>query len=164
VKKRGRPGKHTDAIADEICARLSEGETLTSICRDEHMPSRQRVYEWAKRNSTFSGHIARAREMGFDAIADEILRIADTPLIGEEIEEADDGKIIKKRRGDMLGHRRLQVEARLKLLAKWCPARYGDSVAVTGAGGGPVEYSDTDRAHRIAAILAAAEARRAKRK
>jgi hypothetical protein len=38
-------------------------------------------------------------------------------------------------REDMLGHRKLQIETRLKLLAKWSPKRYGDKLGIGGADG-----------------------------
>ncbi len=129
----------TEKIVSEICARLAEGETLRSICRRKGMPHWNTVYDWMAEDPELSGRIARAREIGFDAIAQEALEIANTPVIGEETEESDDGRI-KTKRGDMLGHRKLQIDTRLKLLAKWCPARYGDktSMELTGANGGPV--------------------------
>lgn len=116
-------------VADEICNRLAEGEPLRQICRDKHMPSWRAVYDWIEKDKNFASRIARARDLGFDAIAEEALEISDTPILGEETEETDDGKT-KTKRGDMLGHRKLQVETRLKLLAKWCPAKYGEKRAV----------------------------------
>jgi hypothetical protein len=85
-----------------------------------------------------SSAIARARDAGFDKIALDALRIADTPIFGEEITESEDGMQVKK--SDMLGHRKLQVETRLKLLAKWDPKRYGERMAqeISGPDGGPV--------------------------
>ena len=115
-------------IADEICARIAEGEPLRKICRDLHMPSWQAVYQWIGKDEDFARRIARARDLGFDAIAEEALEISDTPVVGEETE--DDDEKVKVKRGDMLGHRKLQVETRLKLLAKWCPAKYGEKRAV----------------------------------
>ena len=151
-----RKSTYTPEIAAEICARLAEGEALRQICRDEHMPAWRTVYDWIEADNDFAARIARARKSGFDAIAEQALEIADTPQVGEETEETDDG--CKVKRGDMLGHRKLQVETRLKLLAKWHPAKYGDktSMELTGANGGPVQISDTERAAKIAAILAAA--------
>jgi len=35
---------------------------------------------------------------------------------------------------EMLGHRKLQIETRLKLLAKWDPKRYGDLQKVEHSG------------------------------
>ncbi len=120
----GRRTKYTAEIARQICERLSEGETLKSICRDEKMPGWTTVYDWMGRHKEFAESIARARELGFDAIAEEALQIANTPEIGEETE--DDGEKIKTKRADMLGHRKLQVWTRLQLLAKWSPGKYGD--------------------------------------
>jgi hypothetical protein len=151
---------YTPEIGAEICARLAEGEPLRVICRDPHMPAWRTVYDWIEADSDLAARIARARKLGFDAIAEEALEIADTPVVGEETE--DDGDKVKVKRGDMLGHRKLQVETRLKLLAKWCPAKYGDRTAMelTGANGGPVQIGDTERATKIAAILANAQARK----
>lgn len=155
-----RKSTYTPEIGAEICARLAEGEPLRVICRDPHMPAWRTVYDWIEADSDLAARIARARKLGFDAIAEEALEIADTPVVGEETE--DDGEKVKTKRGDMLGHRKLQVETRLKLLAKWCPAKYGDRTAMelTGANGGPVQIGDTERAAKIAAILANAQARK----
>lgn len=151
---------YTDAIATEICNRIAEGEPLRQICRDEHMPAWRTVYQWIDARPEFAERMEIARRVGFDAIAEEALEIADTPQTGEETE--DDGEKVKVKRGDMLGHRKLRFEARLKLLAKWHPTKYGEksSMELTGANGGPVQITDTERAAKIAAILANAQARR----
>ena len=115
-------------IAAEICTRLAEGEPLRQICRDPHMPAWQTVYDWIRADNEFASRIARARELGFDAIAEEALEIANTPVMGEEHEETEDGYKVK--RADMLGHRKLQIYTRLQLLAKWCPQKYGEKTAV----------------------------------
>lgn len=129
----GRHSTYNAEVADRICARLAEGETLRAICRDEGMPPWRTLYHWIEDHADFAARIARARELGFDAIAQEALSIADTPVIGEETEESDDGKT-RVKRADMLGHRKLQVETRLKLLAKWDPKRYGDRVDLNHGG------------------------------
>lgn len=131
-KKRGRPSTFDQAIADEICERMSDGEPLREICRDDRMPAWRTVYGWQAANPDFLARIAHARDAGEEAIFQDCLRIADTPLIGEEVEESDNGKKVK--RGDMLGHRKLQIETRLKLLAKWNPRKYGDKLDVNHGG------------------------------
>jgi hypothetical protein len=99
------------------------------------MPALRTVYGWQKQNDDFLASIARAREAGFDQIAVDALRIADTPQVGEFVTEKPimvegkplEGATIREvRTEEMLGHRKLQVETRLKLLAKWDPKRYGD--------------------------------------
>lgn len=122
-KVMGRPTKRTPEIIEAILSGLSKGTPLTVTCRNYGI-SDKIVRNWMKEDEELSSDISRARELGFDAIAAEALAIADTPIIGEEITESEDGFQIKK--SDMLGHRKLQVETRLKLLAKWDPKRYGD--------------------------------------
>ena len=124
-RKRGRPSTYSKEIADHICERIADGVTLRQICRDLGIKWRT-VYEWLETHPDFLAAYARARDIGADAIAEEALEIADTLSIGEEYE--DDGSRVKVRRSDMLGHRKLQVETRLKLLAKWNPKKYGDRV------------------------------------
>lgn len=124
--KPGRPSKFTQEIADEICARLSKGEPLAQICRDEHMPSVSAVSVWKTEREEFSAAIARAREEGFDAIAAESLSIVDT--VPERCATAEGDKVDS-------GHvawLKNRAEQRLKLLAKWDPKRYGERLAIGG--------------------------------
>lgn len=109
-RKRGNVSKFTTALADEICKRISSGETMTSICTDSHMPNPATVWRWGQEHETFAQDIACARNRGYDAIADECVRIADG------------------RDGDDPQSRRIRVETRLKLLAKWDPKRYGERI------------------------------------
>jgi len=129
-KKMGRPSKYTPELAAEICERLSDGEPLRQICRDEHMPAWTAVYAWAAADKELSERIAQARKQGYDAIAEDLLHIADTPLMGEEETSSNSGLTITRK--DMLGHRKLQIETRLKLLAKWDPSKYGDRQIIAG--------------------------------
>lgn len=96
------------------------------------MPAWRTVYDWRDADPEFAARIARARDSGFDAIAEEALEIADTPQEGIRVESDASG--FKTVREDMLGHRKLRVETRLKLLAKWSPKRYGERVDVAHSG------------------------------
>lgn len=132
-RPRGRPSLYTLALAEEVCERLSNGETLQDICRSEHMPEVRTVNRWTEAHESFASDFAQARARGFDAIAAEALRIANTPHEGVEYITKGDGSE-ETRRGDMLGHRKLQIETRLKLLAKWDPKRYGEKLGLEHSG------------------------------
>jgi hypothetical protein len=129
----GRPSEYSQEIADAICERIAEGEPLRVICREDGMPAWRTVYDWLSKREEFSARFTRARDIGFDAIAEEALEIANTPLEGVRIEVGDDGKT-KTVSEDMLGHRKLQIETRLKLLAKWAPKKYGDKLDLNHGG------------------------------
>jgi hypothetical protein len=74
VQKRpaGRPSAYNDPLADEICLRLSEGESLRKICRDEHLPSRQTVLAWMHEKPVFLSKVSRARDGQADWLHDEM--------------------------------------------------------------------------------------------
>ena len=130
----GRPSIRTKEMTDSICERLSRGEPLAAICRDEGMPTDRTVREWAQNDPALSSDIAHAREAGEDWLAAECLAISDTPCLGviEKHEPDKDGNLVltERREEDMLGHRKLQIETRLKLLAKWNPKKYGERLDV----------------------------------
>jgi len=148
--KGGRPSTYDPDIARIMCEQLSEGIPLREICRQEGFPAWRTVYDWMRKDPDLSTAIAHARDVGYDAMAEECLIIADTPMLGEEVSESEtpegkdeDGNVIVKKtvtikKVDMLGHRKLQIETRLKLLAKFNPKKYGDKVVHSGDDENPV--------------------------
>ncbi|TAN29577.1 MAG: terminase [Castellaniella sp.] len=153
-----RKSTYTPELAAEICERLSTGEPLAVICRDDHMPGVQTVSDWSRVHEDLAVNIARARDIGHDALAAQCLEISDN--------ETHDWVMTKKgmlTNEVAVGRAKLQIWTRLQLLAKWNPKKYGDkqSVELTGADGGPVQISDTERAARLAAITAIARSRQA---
>jgi hypothetical protein len=77
-------------------------------------------------NEEFSARIARARIIGREAILEDTLLIANETEEGIRLEKSESG--VKEVREDMLGHRKLKIETRFKLLAKWDPAKYGEKI------------------------------------
>jgi hypothetical protein len=142
AKKTGRPSKYDPEIARVICEQLSEGIPLRQICRDnEGFPAWRTVYDWMGKDEALSASIARARDIGYDAIAEECLLIADTPQFGQKQVMSDEGSTTTVE--DMLGHRKLQIETRLKLLAKFHPTKYGDKLGLHGVeGAAPITTQD----------------------
>ena len=130
----GRPSKNTPELRKEIADRLSKGEPLAQICRDEWMPHASTVRDWMDADADFSRAIAHAREIGFDAIAQDCLTIADDGRNDFVAARAADGdEAAMKYDADHVQRSKLRVETRLKLLAKWDPKRYGDKLDITAA-------------------------------
>lgn len=129
-----------DKLVPKICARLATGKKpMTVICAELGIPVRT-VNQWRQEDESIANQFDEARDLGFDAIAHDTLAICDTPKLGvvEKLEKVVDTKgrsrmvVTERRKEDMLGHRKLQVETRLKLLAKWDPRRYGDRHILQG--------------------------------
>lgn len=126
-------------LAQEIVDRISEGEPLAKIVRDEHMPGLVTVYDWEKAHPDFAERVARARIAGYDMIAQEALTIADeSPAVSDHVQKS-----------------KLRVWTRMELLKCWDPRRYGSRVQteVSGPGGAPVKSEVTVNMNPVDAYL-----------
>ena len=125
-KPTGRPCEFTDAMGDLICERLASGESLRSICRDETMPPQSTVFRWLHAVPRFREQYTRARECQQDAMAEEILAIADDGINDTYVD--DDGS--PRVDNDVIQRSRLRVDTRKWLMSKMAPKRFGDKVDV----------------------------------
>lgn len=115
----GRPSSFTAEIADAICERLADGESMRSICRDEAMPARSTVDGWLAVSDEFRAKCARAREWQADGCDDEIVTLMSQVRAGEVL--APEARVL------LAG---LQWRA-----SKLAPKRYGDKTLLTGPDG-----------------------------
>lgn len=157
----GRPSDYTQEIASAICERLADGESLREICKADDMPARSTVFKWLSEHKAFSDQYTRAREEQADLLFEEALSIADNPLEGVKLKISSDGKT-EESRGDMIEHRRLQVDVRKWMVGKLAPKKYGEKVTNIHEGGEkPVEMvTRTDRERAKAMALLATKAKR----
>lgn len=125
----GRPSIFTQDIADEICRRLTMGESLRGICRDDDMPDRQTVANWLTKYEDFFGQYTRARDVALDDMADEIMEIADDGSNDwMERHDKEGNSLGWYVNGEALGRSRLRFDARRWFLSKLAPKRYGDKL------------------------------------
>lgn len=129
----GRPTDYTQEITDRICELLADGQSMRTVCKQEDMPAMSTVFKWLREHEEFSEQYAIAKEESADAMAEDLLEIADTPVMGEVKTIKPDG-LIEVKQDDMLGHRRLQVDTRKWLMAKMKPKKYGDKLDMTSDG------------------------------
>jgi len=123
------PVRYSQALADIICERLSNGESLNSICSVPSMPNETMVRRWAMDDYMgFSLNYARARELGYSRLADELIKIADTPVIATKTTSKATGMEITE--GDAIERSRLMVDTRKWMLSKMLPKIYGDKQTV----------------------------------
>ena len=81
-KTGGKTSSYDPDKAKYICEQLSEGVPLREICRQEGMPAWRTVYDWMYQDADLSAAIEISRDLGWDAIAEDCFRIADTPMYG----------------------------------------------------------------------------------
>ena len=127
MAKMGRPSIYTDELAATILGRISNGESLRSIVKDEGMPTQSSVYLWLLQKPDFSEQYTRAREEQADTLADEILAIAD-----ETPDSVTDEKGISRTDSGWVTWQRNRVDARKWVASKLKPKKYGDALKVGG--------------------------------
>lgn len=109
------PVRFSQALFDLICDHLAEGMPLRAVCRLPNMPTDSAVIKWLV-NPELSQQYTQAREIGYQLMADDILLISDTSVVGDE--------------GDNVARSRLQVDSRKWLLSKALPKIYGDKTSI----------------------------------
>ena len=119
-----RPSSYSDEIADMICERLMDGDSLVKICADDDMPHRRTVIRWMAANEDFATRCARAREAQADYMDDLILEVANesTP----ETAASD----------------RVKISAYQWRASKLAPKRYGDKLGLDVQGAIKIERVD----------------------
>jgi hypothetical protein len=158
-KASGAPRKasrstYTKQMADIICIRLSEGESLKEIVRSEGMPDRATVYRWLLEQPQFCDMYTRAREEQADTLADEIIAIADeSPEINEIRDKHGDVIDIKIDSG-YVAYQKQRIEARKWTAMKLKPKKYGDKLELAGDPNNPMKVEVQSEADTyLAAIL-----------
>jgi len=144
-KAKKTPVKYSRELALAICERLSSGESLRTIAKDDSMPNADTFCRWltgdaiGDAESTWLGQqYARARERQADHYAAEIIDIADD----------NDGDMVDgSPNPECVARSRLRIDARKWYASKLAPKRYGDKIEHSGTGAGGaiiVQMSATD--------------------
>jgi hypothetical protein len=132
-KKLGRPTKYSDNLAQVICLRIAEGESLRKIVLDNEMPERATIYRWLLEKPDFCDQYARAREDQAETHADEIVDIADqTPY---QITDRDGNIRIDSA---YVQWQKNRIDARKWVASKLKATKYGDVLKHTGDANNPL--------------------------
>jgi hypothetical protein len=133
-RKVGRPSKKTPELVEEICARLATGEPMSRIAKDAHMPDLVNIYKWLRTDEEFRQLYESARQDGAHTYASEIAEIID-----EEPLPVFDDQGNKRYDSGSIAHKRLRMDGRKWLAAKYLPKVYGDRQILAGDADSPLE-------------------------
>jgi len=133
--KGGRPSDYTPEIADAICARLANGDSLRTICRDDDMPSVVTVFAWIRKHEEFLKQYTRAKEESSDALVEEMMDISDDGKNDwMEIRDKDDEIVGWRVNGEAVQRSKLRIDTRKWVASKLKPKKYGDKMDLTSDG------------------------------
>jgi hypothetical protein len=124
VEKLGRPTDYTLELADSICERLANGESMRSVCRDDSMPAMTTIFRWLREDEPFKQQYSIATEERTEAMAEDILDIADNGTNDWMSYNASDDEGYKLN-GEALQRSKLRVDTRKWHMSKMKPKKYG---------------------------------------
>jgi hypothetical protein len=135
-KRSGRPTTYTLELGDLICAELSQGKSLRSICRKQTRPSLSTVLLWVVKGdrkeetyTQFSEQYARAREAQSESLLDEVIEIADEVSGDYRLNvKTKNGKINTVFDKENVLRSKLRIETRFKAAAKQHPRKFGERI------------------------------------
>lgn len=107
--------KKTPEVIKRLLDGIADGKTLRALCREDGMPNWRTVYDWIEADAELAAQVACAREIGFDAIAEDVFDIADGTRASSEHVQLS----------------KMRIDTRLKLLACWSPKKYGNKQDVS---------------------------------
>jgi hypothetical protein len=153
-----------ETIITHVLAELSAGIPVSRTLneqREKWLCSERCFWNWyydadAEDENGLVQKVARARQCGIEAKMDQAMHIAETPMMGEivtverdpehqkdldegaEITSVDgspyEGMIVKVRKEDMLGHRKLLIDTIIKQAQMLKPKTYGPKLDLTSGG------------------------------
>ena len=113
-----------DICLDEICDRVSKGESLRKVLKDKHLPDKNTFYRWVDNSAEMLEQYARAREERNDFLFEEILEIADETT--NDFETNDLGQ--ERVNNEAIQRSRLRIDSRKWMLGKLDSKKYGDKL------------------------------------
>lgn len=132
----GRPTDYTIEIADDICYKIVQGQSLNSICKADNMPDVRSVYRWLRLHQQFCHLYAQAKDDQADTLADEIQDISDERPMMTIVTDSD---TIEKLDPVGVNRNRLRVDARKWIASKLKPRKYGDRQILAGDADAPLK-------------------------
>lgn len=129
----GRPTDYTKELADRICQMLAMGKSMRTVAKEEWSPVMSTMFKWLRENEKFSEQYAHAKQESSDAMAEEILDIADETS-GDTLIARHGDKVVEKPNKEYIQRSRLRVDTRKWLMAKMKPKKYGEKIDMTSDG------------------------------
>lgn len=124
-----RTAVEIETVFKKILKSIEDGTPLRQIIAATPDLGTATFYKWLEESEPRQKRYARAKELAAEALYDEMLAIARTPVKGTEITDGPLGVTVKT--ADALGHRRLLIDTIKWRLGKERPEKYGDKLDVT---------------------------------
>jgi hypothetical protein len=116
---------YSDKLAQTICERISAGELLTVLCREDAMPTMRRCNQWLKEYSEFAALMDMSKNDRLNIFEEEVIEIADDMKndFKTVIKNGKEKRIVDP---EVIARAKLRIEVRFRHLKSGRPQRWGD--------------------------------------
>jgi hypothetical protein len=125
----------TKAKVDLILEGIAQGKSARAMCIEAGISQRV-LWNWLANDEELMQQYARAKEIGLDYMAEDMLDIADDGS-NDWMEKNDPNNPGYDFNGEHVQRSRLRVDARKWYLSKLAPKKYGDKIVNEHQGGDP---------------------------
>jgi hypothetical protein len=119
-----------DKIMPIILDRLSNGESMANICREDGMPPPSTIHHWIAKEPAFAEAYSRARAVMADVLFDQCLAIADDAA-NDVIHNPETGEAMVNHAA--IARAKLKIDTRFRIAGK-ISSKYADKSPLDGAG------------------------------
>ena len=140
VKREKEACEYTEAKAQEICERVSAGEFLINICKDEELPTVRRCNQWMKEHSDFNELYRDAINDRLSIFEDEVITIPDEAAKDFDEILQKDGTTRDVLDPTKISAAKLRTEVRFRHLKACRPQKWGEQTTLITKNGD--EFSD----------------------
>lgn len=132
----------TPEVFEAVLADVAAGEAASTALAEREV-NRRTFWAHLAKDDEAANKYARAKSLGLERLADEIIDIADAREGDVMLDEETGRRLIDN---EAVQRARLRVDSRKWLLSKLAPKKYGDKLGLTGGDGeGPIEITATWR-------------------
>lgn len=126
----GQESLRTSENAQRICEGVIQGRKLWEIAVEIGWRSHASILMWVAQDPEFEAAFRRAKVAWADAMAEEIIDIADNDSQDWIKRVGRRGQEYEVPNKEVVMRSRLRIDARLKMMAAYAPHRYGQKVEV----------------------------------
>jgi hypothetical protein len=127
AKKTGRPTTYTKETAAKICAGLSEGKSLRTVCLDEGMPALSTIFLWFREYPEFSEQYVTSKNESADARLEQLDDLGDEAIaLAQSVDPKASSAVVQAVK--------LKADNIKWTMSKLKPKKYGDKLDLTSDG------------------------------
>lgn len=130
------------AVVDQVCARLTAGESVAAIFREPGIdwPHFTTFWRWLRQDEELNALVIAAQLAGCAALEDRLIDVTRESRVGEIVTHGPKGT--ERKVADMVDRSRLEADGIKWVLAHRYPKRYGDRVTLAGDADNPIALVD----------------------